>query len=134
MQGVNQETYSRAEVASLIGHSFVGWVVVASLFCIYPSVMVFSRIDEFAAMYKGFGAELPSATQFLLENPVVLLVFPALVIGLVVYTYTRSTKAAIASHRWVVWSFALLCCGSMLLNAYVTNQLYEPIFRLGAVV
>jgi type II secretory pathway component PulF len=134
MPRLDQETYSRAEVASLIGHSFVGWVVVAALFCIYPSVMVFTRIDEFATMYQGFGAELRPGTQFLLQNPHVLLVFPALVIGLVVYTYTRSTKTAIASHRWVVWTFALLCCGSMLLNAYVTNQLYEPIFRLGAVV
>lgn len=134
MQKLDQETYSRVEVASIIGHSFVGWVVVAAVFCIYPSVMVFSRIDEFAAMYQGFGAELPSGTQFLLQNPGLLLVFPALVVALVVYTYTRSTKTAIASHRWVVWSFALLCCASMLLNAYVTNLLYEPIFRLSAVL
>ncbi len=127
-------TYSFGEVASLVRSNLYGWGVVASLFCIIPAAQVFSAIPEFTELFKGFGAELPAGTQFVINWPYLLWVLPTLAVLLFILALAASPEKAVARHRVIVAAFAVLCGASLIALGLVVRALYAPIFALGEVV
>ena len=129
-----ERIYSTGEVASLVRNNLSAWGVVAVLFCASPATLIMVAIPRFEALLKGFGAELPGATAFLLHWRFLLWIAPALALLLFGFALTTSPEKVIARHRTVVWAFAVLCCVSLVVTGLAVVALYAPIFRLGSVV
>ena len=129
-----QRTYSTREVASIVRGSLLGWGVMTIVFCATPSLLIYFSIPHFRQLFRGFGADLPGTTMFLLEWRYLLWIFPGLALLLLSVALTTRPERAIAGHRRIAVAFVLLCLTSQLVNGFALSALYAPIFKLGAVV
>ncbi len=129
-----RRTYSTEEVYSLVRGNLAAWAAVAIAFCTLPAATLYAAIPRFASTFKGFGADLPDGTMFLLHWPYLILIPSALVLLLTGYALTAPAQRAIAGHPRTVAAFAVLCCLSLIVQGLAVVALYLPVFRLGAVV
>jgi type II secretory pathway component PulF len=90
-------------------------------------------IDEFEALYKGFGAQLPRSTQFMLGARHGWWVFFFVALATLIWIGTRESqprrelrhKKLLLALNAVVFGFAV---------TFMIVALYQPIFKLGAAV
>ncbi len=130
---MEERSYSAGEVASLVRQNLLGWGIVAAIFCIIPAALVFRAVPRFAELFKGFGADLSSRTQFVLAYPYLLWILPALAVLVLVIAVATPTEKVIPRNRLFVVLLALICGASLVVSGLATGALYEPIFALGAV-
>jgi len=83
-------------------------------------------VPQFASVYASFGAELPTATRWLLASYPYGFVLPVLVVA-VWAGWPKPASRGIAALVTGATSVALLVISALI-------ALYLPIFRLGAVV
>ena len=129
-----QRTYTTGEVGSLVRGNILAWGVTTIVFCAIPSALVFIAVPKFRELFRGFGADLPDMTQFLLDWRYLLWVLPVLAISQLIFGLAVPEDRAIAQHRGLVGAFAATCCASLLIQGLAVAALYAPIFRLGAVI
>ena len=127
-------TYTASEVASIVRNALLVWAATAIIFCVVPSALLFASVPRFEALFKGFGADLPAITAFILRWPYLLWVAPAAIALLLFVAMTRSAEQAIASHRLMIAAIAVTCCISMAVQGLAMAAMYAPILQLGAVV
>jgi hypothetical protein len=127
-------TYTFGEVASLVRTNLYCWGAVVILFCTVPAYLLFAAVPKFESMFKGFGADLPDGTVFLLRWPLVLWIIPALAVLLLIASIVAPPEKAVARHKGIVGSFAVMCGLSLVVQGLAAAALYAPFFRLGAVI
>jgi type II secretory pathway component PulF len=90
-------------------------------------------IGEFEELFKGFGAELPGATQFLLDARHGWWVFFIIALATLIWIGTRGSQ----SRRELKRKKLVLALNAALFGFAATLAivaLYQPIFKLGAEV
>jgi FtsH-binding integral membrane protein len=112
----------------LLALSVTATVVMAGVSILVPSVL-----GRFRELFAGFGAELPPLTQVALGGSWVWWVL-ALASASITTWIARTAQATRDTYRRMKIASVLfvLLCGGMLF--FFVIALYQPIFRLGAVV
>jgi type II secretory pathway component PulF len=107
-------------------------VINAILICIF-SLGAFFIIPEFAELFKGFGAELPIATLFVLESYKFWPIF--LIVPVFIYVkYLTSEKLAVNTEKnLLIVNISILVFMALLLPLLV-YVMYLPIFEMGKAV
>ena len=129
-----QRTYTTDEVAALVRSNLFTWGITAFLFCAIPSGIILSATPHFESMFKGFGADLPAMTIFMMRWRYILLVLPAIVLVLICVAATRPPAEAIGSHRLTIIGAGIVCGVSLLVQGFAVAALYAPLAMLGSVV
>jgi hypothetical protein len=129
-----QRTYTTEEVAALVRSNLFVWGISAFLFCAVPSGIILSSIPHFESLFKGFGADLPTMTIFMIHWQYILLILPAILLVQICVAATRSPEEAISSHRLTIIAAGIVCGVSLAVQGFAVAALYAPLFMLGAVV
>jgi len=131
---IEQRLFNASEISLLVRGNLIAWGVVAVLFCVIPSALIFLAVPKFDSLFSGFGADLPDGTMFLLRWRLLLLVLPTLAVLLLGLALNTAPDNPIKWHQRIVMAFAALCCSALIVEGLAVVALYAPIFRLGAVV
>lgn len=104
-----------------------GLVIIA----LYKAFTAFASVADFENLYRGFGADLPAATKFILQYPYTGLFIP--IIATICCAYVAVRWSSINLKPLLI---AIVAC---IVIAEIFNQLfikamYAPIMQMGKVV
>jgi hypothetical protein len=109
--------------------------IVLAILVTVPAVLLSFRFletaAEFEVLFKGFGADLPRLTQFILSHSLPIgIAFRASTVCQIVLLILLMVNRTFKARRWF-WLLAILTVGTTLTTIIA---FYLPIFELGAVV
>jgi type II secretory pathway component PulF len=107
--------------------------IVVGILLTAPAVLLSFRyvetVAQFEAVFKGFGADLPGLTRFILSHSLLIAIaFAACTVCQVVLLVLLIANRTFNARRWF-WLAALVTLGATLTTIVA---LYLPIFKLGA--
>lgn len=121
------------DVTSFARSNLVAWGLLSCVLGVVLASGVSHLAPKFAEIFRGFGADLPAATAFVIRWPHLCWFLP-IASGVLFWAAMRKREATLDTHGKQVLLFALLCASTAVIGALVMVALYMPILRMGAVV